>query len=154
MKLRIDLDPSLAEDEIIIRAAKRDERIKQIEETLEKLISLDSEMILELGDTEYYISKSKILFFETTGSKVAAHTTNAMYYTQYKLYELENILPSTFLRISKSCIINTAQINSIAKNLTGASRITFANCDKAVYVSRSYYKLLKERIHNMRFSRE
>lgn len=154
MKLRIEIDPSLDDSEIIVRTKKRDKRITELENILEQLISLDTEMILTLADTEYYVAKNEILFFETVDNKVSAHTANRMYYTHHKLYELENILPSTFLRISKSCIINTAQINSIAKNLTGASRVTFTNCDKAVYVSRSYYKLLKEKIHNIRFSKE
>lgn len=154
MKLNIEIDPSLKEDEIIIRASKRDDRISRIEDALEKMITLDSEIILTLDDTEYYLPKNDILFFETAGNKVAAHTVDSMYYTSRKLYELETVLPSTFLRISKSCIINTARIKSLAKNLTGASRVTFEGCEKTVYVSRSYYKLLKDKIYNMRFSKE
>ena len=154
MKLKIEIDPSLKEDQIIIKARERNKRVEQIEEAFEKLISLDSEMVLTLGDTEYYVTKNDILFFETADGKVSAHTADKMYYTFHKLYELETILPSTFLRISKSCIINTAKINSLTKNLTGASRVTFSGCDKAVYVSRSYFNLLKDKIYNMRFSKE
>ena len=63
--------------------------------------------------------------------------------TDTKLYELEEILPRKFVRISKSSIVNSDKIYSIQKNLTASSLIEFKNTHKQIYVSRSYYKLLK-----------
>ena len=63
---------------------------------------------------------------------------------KYKLYELEEKLPSYFLRISKSTILNTRKVYSITKNLAGASKIEFQDTYKTVYCSRNYYKALKE----------
>ena len=40
-------------------------------------------------DTEYYLSLDEILFFETEAKEVWVHTTDKMYQTRYKLYELE-----------------------------------------------------------------
>jgi len=151
MKLRTEILPD-EEEEIIIRAKKRDDKIRQIELSLENILGLEGDMILEIDNTEYYVPKKDILFFETSNGKVSAHTASNMYYTDHKLYELEAMLPNYFMRVSKSCILNVLRINSISRNLAGASRVTFYDSDKAVYVSRSYYKPLKERIYNLRFS--
>lgn len=53
------------------------------------------------------------------------------------------MLPSYFLRVSKSTILNTREVYSITRNLTAASLVEFSGTHKKVYVSRSYYKALK-----------
>ena len=51
-------------------------------------------LLLTLGDTEYYIPRSEILFFETDGQgRITAHTAKHLYYTAYRLFELERLLP-------------------------------------------------------------
>lgn len=88
-------------------------------------------------------------FFETENKTVQAHTRTEMYQTERKLYELEEELPGSFMRISKSSIVNLRQIYAITKNLAGASRIEFAGCHKCVYVSRSFYRALSERLRKL-----
>jgi DNA-binding LytR/AlgR family response regulator len=73
-----------------------------------------------------------------------------MYETQLKLYELEGRLPQYFVRISKSCIANIMKIDSISRNITGASEISFVKTNKIVYCSRSYLKMLTDKIKEMR----
>ena len=65
-----------------------------------------------------------------------------------KLYELENILPNSFLRISKSTIVNIQKIYSLSHSVS-SHLITFQNSHKQVYVSRMYYKVLKERRNHL-----
>lgn len=74
---------------------------------------------------------------------IYAHTLNEVYQVKYKLYELEEILPQNFIRISKSTILNINHIYSITRNITSASLVEFKNTHKKVYVSRGYYKVLK-----------
>ena len=107
-------------------------------------------MALTLGDTEYFVRKQDILFFETVDGRVKAHTADGMYDTRYKLFELEEIMPASFLRVSKSCILNSAAVRTLSHNLAGASRVTFHGSEKIVYVSRAYYKILREKIESMR----
>ena len=92
------------------------------------------------GDKEYYLLLTEILFLETTENQVAVHSKNQIFYTRLKLYELEELLPSSFMRVSKSSIINTEKIRSIKKNITGASEVEFEESHKSAYVSRSYLK--------------
>ena len=84
----------------------------------------------------------EILFFETDSDGINAHTRDNIYQTKYKLYELEELLPGSFMRISKSAIVNTSHIYSISRNLTASSVVAFADTHKQVYVSRYYYKPL------------
>ncbi len=153
MKYRCEVLPELScnEEEIVIRCRAMTEKIRLIEGVLENLLVQGSELILYIRDTEYYIPKQDILYFETEDGKVRAHTADRIFTADYKLFELEQIMPSNFVRASKSCILNTARVEAISRNLTGASEVFFKGCRKKVYVSRGYYKLLKEKIKETRF---
>ena len=139
------------EPEIIIRCHELTPEIIRLQQMLAESGKKSNQMILYKGDTEYYMNLSKILFFQTDSSVIYAHTVNDAYETKYKLYELEEILPSVFVRISKSAIVNSNLIYSIQRNLTSSSVISFNNTHKEIYVSRGYYKLLKNKMDEKRF---
>ena len=149
LKIRIEICDD-GEDEIIIRCRTRDEKINRIESALEGIVKSRRELTLYIGNTEYYVPVSDILFFETDGGRVCAHTRDRMFTAQYKLFELENLLPSSFVRISKSAIANVMRISSLSRELVGNGEIAFANSDKRTYFSRAYYKVLRDRIDEIR----
>lgn len=109
-----------------------------------------AEIHLYRGNTEYYLTLDEILFFETDSDGINAHTRDNIYQTKYKLYELEELLPGSFMRISKSAIVNTSHIYSISRNLTASSVVAFADTHKQVYVSRYYYKPLINKLEEKR----
>ena len=109
--------------------------------------------ILYQNDTEYYLETDRILFFETEGSQVLAHTETEIFEARKKLYELEDMLGSDFLRISKSAIVNLNRIYAIRRNLAASSEISFQGTHKQIYVSRAYIKVLKERLEEKRLER-
>ena len=83
--------------------------------------------------------------------KVQVHTRDEIYETKQRLYELEEILPKQFLRVSKSTIANVAEIYSLQKsNLSTTSCAAFRNSHKQVFVSRHYSRVLKEKLVEMR----
>jgi DNA-binding LytR/AlgR family response regulator len=139
-----------ADEEIVIICAERNKKIKRLERVIENALGGDAEMILSLGDVEYFVPKKDVLFFETSDGKVAAHTRDRMYYTSYTLLGLEGVLPESFMRVSKSCIVNVAEICAISHALTGNGEILFKESSKHVYVSRGYYKALKEKIYEIK----
>lgn len=102
MKVRIEIDDSLNEDEIVIRTKEYTEELQQLISNFKSKPSIQ----FFKQDTEYYLDLDAILFFESDNGRVYAHTANDMFFTTQKLYELENILPNSFLRISKSTIVN------------------------------------------------
>ncbi|MGM9535841.1 MAG: LytTR family DNA-binding domain-containing protein [Intestinibacter sp.] len=143
MKIRIEVDKEIQEDEVIIRCKQLNDDVSNIQKALTDILSKKTQIIFYKNNSEYYIPLSEILFFETEESSISAHTIDNIYQVKYKLYELEDILPNNFMRVSKSTILNIDYIYSITKNLTSSSVVEFQNTHKKVYVSRHYYKLLK-----------
>ena len=151
MKIRIEICED-GEEELILRCRSRDGRIGRIEDALESIVRSSREITLHSGGTEFYIPISEILFFESSDGKVYAHTRTQTYTAPHKLFELENILPTSFVRISKSAIANVRAISSITRELVGNGTITFSGSAKKTYFSRSYYKILRDRIDEIRLS--
>lgn len=149
MKLKIEISPEQPE-EIVIRCKEYGERVKRLEGVVQNLINDQTEISLSLGESEYYVNKRKILFFECVNGKICAHTKDKMYYSKLTLSALEEILPDYFIRASKSSIINAMAVGSISHNLTGPSKVGFLQSEKIIYVSRGYYKILKEKIYLLR----
>lgn len=142
MKLQLEIDPALDNCEIIIRCPEVTEEVRQLSHIITEASYQKQQIIYYQQEKEYYFSVHKILFFETSGGVVLAHTANDIFTVKYKLYELEELLPAYFMRVSKSTILNTREIYSITKNLTASSIVEFQNTHKKVYVSRNYYKPL------------
>ena len=143
-KVKIEIDPTAAECEVTIRCPEVDEEVMKIQKLLSESSSGLSQIGLFKEDSEYFIPLDDILFFETEGGHIRAHTADDEFEVKYRLYELEEKLPSYYLRISKSAILNTRRVYSITKNLAGASKIEFQGTYNTVYCSRNYYGALKE----------
>lgn len=150
MRVVIEVDEELAEECIVIKCQKLDERIVKLQSLLSEHTDSDRDILLHKEGKEYYMPLEKLLFFETENKQIWAHTSDEMYETDYKLYELEEMLPGSFMRVSKSTIINLNHIYSITKNITAASVVEFNGSRKKVYVSRNYYKALIERLDEKR----
>jgi hypothetical protein len=148
MKVRIELDPSMDEPEILIRAPRLTQELAQLQESIlkQKLVPL----AFYKDRSEYFLDLANILFFETDGEKIYGHTKDEAYEVKQKLYELEDLLPIAFCRISKSTIVNVKQIYSLEKSFSGTSTVNFYQTHKQVHVSRRYYQVLKERLNEMR----
>lgn len=148
MKIRIELDDSLNDIEVVIRASHLSEELEQIQQALSQVSR--PQLIFYKGSSEYFLDLADILFFETDGTRIFGHTRDNAFEVKFKLYELENSLPTTFCRISKSSIVNTRSIYSLDKSFSGTSTIRFYDTVKQIHVSRHYYQLLKEKLRETR----
>lgn len=135
---------------MIIRCRRVDEAILKLQQDISETEPEKNCIALQDMGTSYFVPLDEILFFETEGKHVQAHTASRLYLTEHKLYELEDCLPGSFMRISKSTIVNLEHIYSITKNLTASSAVAFYGTPKKVYVSRNYYKALIERLGEKR----
>ncbi len=149
LKIRIEIDEQIEDDEIIIKCRELNEDIAKIQKTIAEISSKVS-LTFYKNQTEYFFPLSTILFFETSVNGIDAHTVDDVYTIKKKLYELEDILPKDYIRVSKSTILNVNHIYSIDKNITSSSVVKFYNTYKQVFVSRSYYKSLKQRLQERR----
>ena len=117
MKIKVEIDENFIEDEIVIKCSKFNSQIMRIQELLDSVNN--QELVLELfkDNVEFYENVSNIIFFETDGDVVRAHTRDEIFTIKKRLYELEDILPFYFCRISKSAILNAKEVYS--KQLEG-----------------------------------
>ena len=136
MKVRIELDPSMDEPEILIRAPRLTQELAQLQESIlrQKLVPL----AFYKDRSEYFLDLANILFFETDGEKIFGHTKDEAYEVKQKLYELEGLLPIAFCRISKSTIVNAKQIYSLEKSFSGTSTVNFYQDRKSTRLNSSH----------------
>ena len=81
MKLRIEIDSELTETEIVIKAAALTDEIADLQRLLQEIKA--PRLIFYKGTGEYYLDLSEILFFETEGSKIYAHTSSFMSWSPF-----------------------------------------------------------------------
>ena len=150
MKITVDLDENYIENEVVIKCSKINEEIIELQKVISTYKSKNVKIKLYKVNVVYYELLENIIFFETEGYVVKAHTRDEIFMTKNRLYELEQILPYYFCRISKSAIVNVKEIYSISKNITASSKIEFKDTYKYVFVSRGYFKPLKNKIEEIR----
>ena len=149
-KIRIEVDPE-GEEEIVIRCRQMDEDVIRIQKLLESGPGQRSgEISLRLGETEYIVPVGSVIFFESSDRQCTAYTEDHMLECDLKLYELEEILPTYFMRVSKSTILNLRAVESLRRDLTGTCEIGFRNSKKKIYVSRMYYRAFREKLNETR----
>lgn len=152
MKIRIELESDLAEEEVVIRCNSLNDTVSEIQRVVSEVLADKKRWCFtktnsdQKGETNYYISLEDILFFDSSPDGICVHTRDDVYETKYKLYELEELLPGYFMRISKSTILNVRQVYAVTRNLTASSAVEFQGTKKQVYVSRQYYKALRSRL--------
>lgn len=150
MKITVDIDKNYIENEVVIKCSEMNQDIIELQKLISSYENSNTKIELFKNNIEFYEVIENIIFFETENDVVKAHTRNDIFTTKYRLYELEQILPYFFCRISKSSIVNVKEIYSITKNITASSKIEFKDTHKHIFVSRGYFKPLKSKIDEIR----
>ena len=104
MKIRIEVDENIQDDEVIIRCANLNEDIQNLQSAIKDALSKKNRIIFYKDNTQFYISLDEILFFETEETSISAHTLNNVYEVKYKLYELEAV-SYTHLTLPTRCLV-------------------------------------------------
>jgi len=146
MRVRIEIVGGDDPEEAVIYCRKITPEIEELSRQLGHGRRAGPLPMFSKGEEQVYLNLSEILFFETEGESVFAHTAKESYETKMRLYELEKILPGYFVRISRSAIANTLHIFSIQRGYTRTGLVSFRGSYKEVYVSRMYANLLKEKM--------
>ena len=84
MKVRIEIEDDLQDSEIIIRCPNIDEKISRLQKMIHDLDHAETQLVFYQNDTEYYIPLHNILFFETDGGSINAHTADNVYQVKHK----------------------------------------------------------------------
>ena len=81
-----------------------------------------------------------------SGKTVAVDHRGQHFRLKQRLYELEQILPGTFIRINKSTLANEDQLERFAATFSGGVDAVF-RCGYREYVSRRCFAEIKRRYH-------
>ena len=147
VRIRTEISDS---EEIIIRCREKNDRVKKLELAIEEALTREDTLTLSSGGADCFVPKRDILYFESSNGSVYAHTKDAVYIAHYKLCELESIMAPSFARVSKSAVANIMNISSVKREIVGNGILTFYGCDKRVWFSRAYFKLLQYKLDEMR----
>ena len=82
MKIRIELDEKLKEDEVLIRTSRLTDEIAEIQKTIVQTVNNFQKFTFYKGTTEYFLELRDILFFETDEEGICAHTVDDIYQTK------------------------------------------------------------------------
>ncbi len=98
------------------------------------------------GDSIVMLKINDILYFEAVDNRVFAYTRNKCYEVKKKLFELEEELQNTsFIRVSKSNIVNIKQINRLVPEFNGRFEACLKN-EESIIISRGYVPMLKQKL--------
>ncbi len=129
------------EEEVVIYARERTKLTNDIEVlvcgSVPELIGYKENEVVKLNS-------DLISCFTVEGNKVYALTDSEKLQIKLRLYQLEEILPDTFVKINQSCIANIRKIERFDTSVSGTLLIKFKNGYKD-YVSRRQMKAVKER---------
>lgn len=122
-----------------------DESVKRLSDYVEQELFRCVSLLCTRGEEFCRVSSQEILFIETVKEKQHIHTESSLYEIKKRLYELERILPSNFIRISKSVILNVNKVQTYTPMFNGLMQVSMINSEKT-YISRKYLKEVKDRI--------
>lgn len=143
MKITIlDKENPADEDEIIVKCNSLDESVIRL---LNALKHGKDKLSLYKDSTIVLVDYSEVLYFESVDDRVFAYTKNQVYESRQKLYQLEEELPSNFLRASKAVIVNINSIENLAPDFSGRIEATLSNDCKVIF-SRMYVPVLKQHL--------
>lgn len=141
MKLKITIDRN-REEEILVFVHERTKLIDDIE----RLAGDYEKEIIGYKDGEMQkLSLVQVSCFTVENNKVYAMVGEDKLQVKMRLYQLENVLGDSFIKINQSCIANINEIKKFDTSISGTLKVIFKNgCSD--YVSRRNIKKVKERL--------
>lgn len=140
MKCSLFIDKE-KEEEVLIYAHEETSLVKDII----SLASSDNLINGILNDETVVINPSMVSCFLSENNKVYALIKDKKYLIKKRLYQLEEILDNSFLKINQSCLANRRKILKFKTSIGGSLMVIFDNGYKD-YVSRRELKNIKERM--------
>ena len=139
--LRIDKD---APEEVIVTAHRPSALTEQIESLVRNYENKDR-IVAYTEDDMLILKFSQIECITILDGKTCAIDDQGKHHRlKQRLYELEDLLPSYFIRINKSSFANENRIKKFAATFSGAVDAVFM-CGYREYVSRRCFAVIKRR---------
>ena len=146
MKFRLIIDKE-KDEEVVARVHNRTALVDEIETLILQYAGTDRIP----GYTEDDIKMLCVSEIECVtvldGKTYAIDSKNCRYRLKQRLYELEQQLPSSFIRINKSALANEARLDRFQVTYAGSVDAIF-KCGYREYVSRRCFAQIKRRLES------
>lgn len=141
MKLLIQEGIEIEETEIEVRCQRIDPRLSTL---IQYIRQYSFSLECQQAQSTYYIPSEKIHYIESVDGKSFVCCGKSVYENKDTLAGLEErLVNTTFVRISKSCILNTTYLKSVSPFWNHRLEAYLTNGEKLI-VSRNYIQSLKE----------
>lgn len=143
MKIEIYVDEDATDLKISVTC-------KQLTPDIEKMIAtlrmMNHQLTARKNDEIYLVDISRIIYIESVDRKCFIYTSDEIYESEFRLYELEQQLEAYgFFRVSKSFLIHLKNIQSLKADINRRIRVTMSNGEQII-ASRQYADELKKRL--------
>ncbi len=143
MKITVNQSLDYRETEIIINCSLMDDRLKKLIDHIRQY----SFSLMGIADGERYsIPLENILYIESVDGRTFLYCQDRVCEYKESLTSLDQMLLHTsFVRISKSCIMNLNALKCVKSSLNHRMEATLTTGEKLV-VSRNYIESLKKKL--------
>lgn len=143
MKIEITVDEKAADLKISVTC-------KQLTADVEKILAtlrmMNHQLTAKKDDEIHLLDVAQIIYIESVDRKCFIYTSDEVYESEFRLYELEQRLEEYgFFRVSKSLLIHLQNIQSLKADINRKIRVTMSNGEQII-ASRQYADELKKRL--------
>ena len=123
---------------------------KQLTPDVEKILTMlrmmNHQLMAKKNEETYLLDIAQVIYIESVDRKCFIYTTDEIYESDFRLYELEQQLEEYgFVRVSKSFLIHLQKVQSLKAEINRKIRITMSNGEQII-ASRQYAEELKKRL--------
>ena len=141
MKYQLIIDKT-KEESIVITVHEKTDKIKQIED----IINSNKYQLLAYNQEEIVpININEVFAFFTNDSKVYVSLDGNELLIKERIYQVEELLDNSFIKINQGCIVNINKILKFDSSITGSIKVILKN-GFSDYISRRELKNVKRRI--------
>lgn len=140
MKVKLNISDEYIDPEAEIRAAAVTEEVTAAVDFLKN----PSRIVTAYTENDMVVLRQEdIYMIRVENERTAIYGKNRSYQSGRRLYELQKILGSKFMRISKSALVNLNYLDHVEAEFGGMMLLTLKNGSKE-YVSRHYLPEFKK----------
>lgn len=148
MKFKFQIDSTLNDDEIevVIKALRETESVDKLISYLQKFGKNRRALVpIKTEDRIVTVKQSEIVKIEVQSTKISFCTTNDVFKTTGRLYQVLDNLNDDFIQVSRHSVINLNYLESIELGFAG-NMIAILTNDIKADVSRHYLPELEKKV--------
>ncbi len=143
MKLTIQQDPTVSETEVILRCPALDARLESL---ISHIRQYSFVLVGYQEQREFHLPLESIYYVDSADGKTFLYQNQEVYQCRETLATLEEKLrQTTFVRISKNCIINTAVLHHVEPHFNHRLKAVLKNGEQLI-ITRNYIDTLRRKL--------